>query len=198
MKEYTITRCCGTPDWDTVPTLAIDTLLWTSTTDIQAYAQICYDEDALHVCLRARENHIRAEETGPLGAPYEDSCLEFFFCPMPGDSRYFNIECNPTGCLYLGFGNEPNDLVRLLPECAPIQPQTQRTDDGWMVTYCVPYRFIRHFFPDFQPVSGSCIRANCYKCGDLTPNPHFLAWNPIQNETPAFHRPLQFGLMRFA
>lgn len=198
MKEYTISRCEAAPDWDRIPALAIDTLLWTENTDIRAQAQLCYDDSAIHVRLRAWEAEIRAEEQGPLGAPCEDSCLELFFCPMPGDSRYFNIECNPNGCLYLGFGDGPEDLVRLLPGHAPIIPQIQRTEDGWQVTYSVPYRFIRHFFPDFRPVSGGTIRANCYKCGDLTPNPHFLAWNPIEDETPAFHRPLQFGLMHFA
>lgn len=199
MKEYVISRCSGQPDWDTVPALAIDTPLWTPPVDIRAQAQLCYDDAALYVRLRAWETHIRAEETGPLCSPCEDSCLEFFFRPDPEDTRYFNIEFNPNGCLYLGFGNELKDLVRLLPHHAPIVPEIVILSDGWQITYSIPYTFIRHFFPQFRPVSGGTIRANCYKCGDLTPTVHFLAWNSVEDGVNhTFHAPKLFGLMRFA
>ncbi|MBR5570284.1 MAG: hypothetical protein IKW10_05250 [Oscillospiraceae bacterium] len=42
------------------------------------------------------------------------------------------------------------------------------------------------------------IRANCYKCGDLTPKPHYLSWNPVTSPNPDFHRPQDFGLMTLA
>jgi hypothetical protein len=77
-------------------------------------------------------------------------------------------------------------------------PEIQRFEDGWSVTYQIPYRFIRHFCPTFEVVSGGTIRANCYKCGDKTVQRHYIAWNPIVQETPAFHVPEKFGLMRFA
>lgn len=198
MKEYTITKCSGSPNWDAVPPLAIDTFLWTEPVDIRAEARICYDDQGLYIHQRAWEKAIRAEETGPLGSPCQDSCLEFFFRPDPEDLRYFNIEFNPNGCLFLGFGNSIQNLVRLLPLHPPIVPQIERLPDGWTVTYQIPYTFIRQFFPDFQPVSGGCIRANCYKCGDLTPQVHFLAWNSVVDGTnDTFHYPKLFGLMRF-
>lgn len=198
MKEYTITKCSGAPNWESVPALAIDTFLWCEPIDIRAEARICYDEEALYIYERAWETHIRAEEHGPLGAPCQDSCLEFFFRPDPEDTRYFNIEFSPTGCMYLGFGNKLPDLVRLLPAHDPLKPQFERLEDGWSVTYKIPYTFIRHFFPAFRPVSGGCIRANCYKCGDLTPVEHFIAWNPVVDDIHrTFHNPTQFGLMRF-
>lgn len=37
------------------------------------------------------------------------------------------------------------------------------------------------------------LRGNFYKCGDATVQPHYLAWNPVTSETPAFHRPWEFG-----
>jgi len=197
MREYTITKCSGTPNWASVPALAIDNFLWCDPVDIRAQAQICYDDRALHVRLQAWESHIRAEEQGPLGSPCEDSCLEFFFRPDPEDTRYFNIEFNPNGCMYLGYGNTRDELVRLLPEVASIVPDIRRFDDGWSVTYQIPYRFIRHFCPSFEAISGGSIRANCYKCGDKTVQPHYMAWNPIVQEEPAFHVPEKFGLMHF-
>lgn len=198
MREYIIEFVTGQPDWNTIPKLPIDTVLWTEPAPIRAWAQICRGDDRLHIRLSAEEPHIRAENREMLQEPCEDSCLEFFFCPDPADSRYFNIEFNPNGLMYLGFGSGIHDLIRLMPVDKPITPQIDRTENGWILTYSVPYHLIRRFFPNFHPVSGSCIRANCYKCGDLTVHPHFLSWNPVTSEKPAFHRPQDFGLMRFA
>ena len=197
MKTYTIVRQEDRIQWDSVPTLSIDTVLWLPAAPISAKAQVCYTESALHVCLTATEPNIRAEESGPLGQPCNDSCLEFFFSPVPTDSRYFNIECNPNGCIYLGFGSDRYNLVRLIPEKMPIVPQISRTSDGWRVEYSVPYTFIRQFFPEFSPVSGSAIRANFYKCGDETVQPHYLSWNPVELVKPDFHRPDFFASMYF-
>lgn len=195
MREYTITKITGQPDWDAIPRLDMDHLLWTPEVPITASAKICYDDSALHVRLEAKEPFIRAEHTSPTGMPCEDSCLEFFFAPIAGDSRYINIEFNPNAAMYLGTGTGPQDLLRLLPENPCFLPEVARFDGGWQITYQVPFGFIRQLFPDFGP-RGS-IRANCYKCGDLTPQPHFLAWNPVDSETPNFHRSQDFGIMHF-
>ncbi|MDO4870099.1 MAG: carbohydrate-binding family 9-like protein [Bacillota bacterium] len=41
------------------------------------------------------------------------------------------------------------------------------------------------------------IRANLYKCGDFTAQRHYLAWMPIDLESPDFHAPEYFGRMLF-
>ena len=105
MREYTIARTYDAPDFSAVEALPIDTLLWCPEVPITASAQLCYDDSAIYVRLSAQEPNIRAEERGPLGVPCVDSCLEFFFCPIAGDDRYLSIECNPNGCLFLGFCN---------------------------------------------------------------------------------------------
>lgn len=196
MKRYTIARVSGRPDWDALPALDIDEQLWRPPVDIGARAKIAWDDDQLYVRLEAREAHIRAEHTGNLGMPCEDSCLEFFFSPTPGDPRYFNIEYNPNASLYLGFGDGENPN-RLLPEKDWFGAKTCRTQDGWAVEYTVPFAFVRVFVPGFEPATGASMRANCYKCGDLTPAEHYLAWNPCTSEQPNFHRPQDFGLMIF-
>ena len=154
MKEYTITRCNGQPDWSTVPAVQMDYLLNTDPLPISAQAQVCYDDTALYIRLSAVEEHIRAELTGLLDEICDDSCLEFFFCPMAGDKRYFNIECNLNGCLFLGFGPNVDELVRLIPEVPSIVPQARRIEGGWETVYTIPYRFIRMFCPEFAPTSG--------------------------------------------
>ena len=196
MRSYTITRVDGSPDWQKIPCLSIDKQLWRPRVDISAQARIAWDPEKLHVKLSAREKYIRAEHTGTLGMPCEDSCLEFFFSPVPGDMRYFNLEYNPNASLYLGIG-DGKDPIRLLPERDWFGAHAEYTADGWQVEYTVPFSFIRFFFPGWQPEKGTEIRANCYKCGDLTRAEHFLAWNPCTGDIPDFHRPQDFGQMFF-
>lgn len=199
MKEYTIVRRPEQLDWTTIPVLTIDYQLRPTDCPVRAQAQLCYDDEALYVHLRATEEHIRAEHHGPLGEICEDSCLEFFFSPIPGDRRYFNIEVNPNGAMYLGMGSNVHNLVRFVNEEPAIRPQPRRTADGWEVSYAIPYTFIRQFFPEFKAESGCHIRANCYKCGDKTPQPHYFTWNPTPILPRAsFHNPDGFGIMYFA
>ena len=185
-------------DWSLIPSISMTQQAWTPAVDIVPTAQICYDEEALYLRLSAKEAHIRAEYTGLLDSPCQDSCLEFFFSPCEGDNRYFNIEFNPNCCLYLGIGTSVRDLIRLIPEEKDILlPEAVRTDDGWFITYRVPYYFIRRFFPDFTAAPGKTMRANFYKCGDLTVEEHYFAWNPIVGEVMSFHRTCDFGLLEF-
>ena len=197
MRKYTIIKKSDPFDWSAVPKLSIDHLLWSEPVAIKAEGALCYDETGLYVRLTAVEENIRAENTGSLGVPCEDSCLEFFFSPMEGDSRYFNIELNPNGCLYLGFGSNRYNLLRLIGRNDPFSVETSRTPDGWMVTYHIPWSFIQQFFPDFKACAGTSIRGNFYKCGDLTVHPHYFSWNPITLEKPEFHCPDHFGMLCF-
>ena len=195
MNEYTIVR---KTDWDKVPVLKMENCLFPSESGVTAQAQICYDEKALYVKLQTVEAQIRAELTGLLDEICEDSCLEFFFCPMEGDDRYFNLEVNPNGAMYFGFGTSVQNLYRLIPENHPIHPVIERTEDGWQVEYAFPVEFVQLFFPGFAPAPGKTIRANCFKCGNFTPIPHWLCWNDIPAERATFHCPEYFGIMTFA
>ena len=79
MKEYIIRPFTR---WEDIDNLEISERMWTPPVDIGACAKIGWTEDALLVRLEAHEALIRAEETGPLGHPWEDSCLEFFLSPV--------------------------------------------------------------------------------------------------------------------
>jgi hypothetical protein len=89
------------------------------------------------------------------------------------------------------------DSVRVLPknEDTLLQKKAARTADGWEVFYRIPVSFLRSLFPGYAFVPGTVIRANCYKCGDLTEKEHYLSWNPVDHPTPDFHRPCDFGAM---
>ena len=198
MKEYTIARRKENFDWDMIEKLVINEPLEPTESDVAAFAQIAYDDENLYVRLSAEEKEIRAEHHGKLDEVCEDSCLEFFFCPIMGDKRYINIECNLNGAIYLGFGTSIKDLVRLIPEFLPIKTEPKIIEGGWELVHTIPYTFIRQFFPEFSPKSGGAMRANCYKCADLAAIPHCFAWNPVPRlECCSFHNPDEFGLMHF-
>ncbi len=198
MKSYTITKKSETLDWTTIPVAPIDIHLQEEAVDIAASAQLCYDEKAIYVRLAAKEANIRAEYTDVLSQVCEDSCLEFFFSPIWGDDRYFNIEYNPNCCVYLGMGSGVHDLIRLVPGAPiPFSPKAIRTEDGWEIIYQIPFEFIRRFFPEFAPISGTKMRGNFYKCGDKTVQQHYLCWNMITSNPVSFHRPCDYGILEF-
>ena len=137
MKEYVILKVNSIPDWNAVPVLAVDTILWEPDCGIRMTQQLCYDETALYVRQRAWEANIRAEYSAPLSPVHEDSCMEFFFA-FGADERYFNFEINPNGCIELGFGPDRKNRVRLChkAERETFQPCCVRAADGWTAEYC--------------------------------------------------------------
>ena len=196
-RQYVITRVKEKQfNWSDIPDLPIDNILWEPDCGIRAFARLCYDEEALYASLRAAEAEIRAEYTAPLSPVHRDSCLEFFFMPEKGD-RYFNFEVNPNGCMHIGFGHNRADRVVLTrrDDAEFFRIKSERTPDGWAVSYRIPLSFLRLFYPEFA-FSG-LLRANAYKCGDDTAHPHYLSWNPVTSLQPDFHRSEDFGIMKF-
>ena len=198
MRSYTIVKKPESLDWSKVPAAPIDNHLWLDKVDIQCTAQVCYDDDALYVRMTAREANIRAEETGVQGMPCLDSCLEFFFRPFADSMRYINIELNPNCCMWLGYRNEENELIRIEEPSSILNAKAERTADGWEVTYQVPEALIAKYFDGFKFESGKKMPANFYKCGDLSVQKHYIAWNKIEQDEPAFHVPEWFGDVSFA
>jgi hypothetical protein len=201
MRSYTITRADNGLDETRTPRLSINTPYLQTPPNVHAYAQIGYTADALLLHLWIDVPKVRAEETGPIGMPCKDSCLEFFFQPEPDDPRYINVEFNSNGCLYLGMGTCIQDLIRLLPEaniCSIFDPRIQKLEHGWEIHYQIPYSLIRRLFPKFTATPGKTIRANCYACSDLSQPHYYLSWNPITEEPFTFHHSSCFGSMTFA
>ena len=159
-----------------------------------------YNENNLFLQFHVKEKHIRAIETLPNGSVWEDSCCEFF-CAFdhPG---YYNIETNCIGTQLIGWGKNREGRIRLSGttinavkkqstlERKIIEPQTG--DFEYLLTLVIPAStFVSHPNLKFKP--GMQFKGNFYKCGDKTPEPHFVSWNPINVENPDFHRPEFFG-----
>ena len=193
MKQYTIKKITGTPDWSNIPVVDMELSYHEGFVDIQGHAQLCWDEEAIHVHLWAKEENIRSELNGPLTEVCQDSCLEFFLRPTES-LHYFNIEFNPNCALWLGHGNGSSLMRMVLNEKeVSFSPKANLTDDGWEITYRVPFSFIQHFFPEFAPKEGLSFYGNFYKCGDNTQYPHWFSWTDVTSDPLCFHRPQDFG-----
>lgn len=195
--SYVVARVEGEPDWDEIPQVDIDHQQWTDPVEISAHAQLCYGDDAFHVRMWAEEADVRAEhpESDLLAPTYEDSCLEFFLMPVPGDGRYVNFEINPNCAICVQVGEEREGRTTLVRPDDPYDAVATRTEDGWEVTYEIPFSLIETVYPDFVAEPGLELRGNFYKCGNLTSERHYLSWSPVDSDTPNFHAPWSFGTL---
>ena len=194
--EYAVKRM-ERPDWGRADRVELTDTGWLPPAPVRAWAQLCHDGENLYVRMEAEEAPVRATLTGLLDQVCDDSCLEFFFAPEAEDGRYFNFEFNPLGALNLGFGGPRPTRVRQIvkqPE-ELFRPEPFQTAAGWGIQFQVPAEFVRRYFPCFQLAGESA--CNFYKCGDQTPRPHYLSWNPMTADSPDFHRRQDFGLLRF-
>ena len=194
MKTYDVVYTQEKPDWNSIPAVALEQHLWSDVRSIAPQAQVAWNENALYVRLTAKEKNILRRYTGPLDSVCEDSCLEFFFCPGE-DDRYFNFEFNPNGALYAGYGLPGKMRYRLYESYLNenLQIQTFELPDGWGVEFQIPVSLVEIFVPGFHLSSGMNLRANFYKCGDATVEPHYIAWSPIDLPNPCYHCPQFFG-----
>ena len=182
-------------DWKKIPELQIDQHNAPLVEPVKAIAQICWSEEEIHVHMSAWEMTILARFTGDNDMVCQDSCLEMFIRPDKKDGRYFNIEVNPNGACYFGFGYGRDSLIRLQPSDirSLLSIRTIVQQDFWEITYAFPVKLIRMFMPDFSLYEGRAMYANFYKCGDdIHPN-HELMWNLITNGNDDFHQPEFFG-----
>ena len=200
MRSYTVQKITGVPPWDSIPKAPIDTVLWRPCpVGLEAWAQLCYDDDYLKACLTALEKEPLARFVGFLDKVHLDSCLEFFFRPGENEGPYFNFEFNPLGTNFFGFGVDRGSIFRIVLEDYRqrfwVNPFT--IEGGWGIEFAISANLFKMFNPSFRFKSGLKTSGNFYKCGEETKIPHTLSWNPIEIDKPDFHRPNFFGQILF-
>ncbi len=161
----------------------------------KVYAALAHDDSNLYVCMRAYEFPFRAEVKEHDGPVHTDSCLEFFFSPDPSKHDYFNMEMNPLGMLKLHFGPGRRPRFQTVTDPTIFEVKPSSGDSWWQLEYKIPYDHIIKSCPVFTGKSGSSIKMNMYKCGELTANSHFVTCFPIDSAiypNPDFHRPEYF------
>lgn len=162
--------------------------------------EVSNDHEALMLKWHVQGEQLRAVTTEDQGPVWEDSCVEFF-CQVPGDAYYFNFECNCIGAMVgsrrKGRAEDvqplsPEEMALITRKCS-FPREAFKEKDGifeWEVEERIPLKLI---FRDRQAVFPQKLKANFYKCADLTKKPHYVSWQPIQLPTPNFHCPQFFG-----
>ncbi|NGM61637.1 hypothetical protein G5B30_06870 [Sphingobacterium sp. SGG-5] len=159
--------------------------------------QIVHSEDTIYIRYEVEEEYVKAQYIRPNESVYEDSCVEFFIS-LDNKHTYYNFEFNVLGTGLIGYGPAVKaDRLRLDPAVVEqvntfSQVFNSEGKKRWRLVLGIPKRIFNQ-----EVNSGRKAYANFYKCGDKLPQPHFLAWNDIENPTPNFHLPQFFGELSF-
>lgn len=177
--------------------------------DLYPYTPLCGGEIALSDGVLAVHFHVRGLDLRAMNTEdnmrqWEDSCCELFI-EDPDGGKYYNFEMNCCGKILSASGDGRKDRVkRPLSEMQRIRRISWKPEppaslpfnlEGdiytWDVAALIPLDLIGIDGNDLP----ESLRANFYKCGDLTAHPHYLSWSPIGTPKPDFHRPEFFGTL---
>ena len=197
MKSYIIKTCSEPIDWSVIERAELSECIWSPNPAPEAYMQAAF------IPIRGLVFHLvslsppsRAENWEPDSSVWEDSCLEAFLC-FDG-KNYINMETNSNSAMLCAIGPDRNDRRFLsLTDCELPQVSAVESSEGWEIYLFLPSETVEQLYGiELKP--GLEFTGNFYSCGDLTPAPHYAAWNSVQTETPDFHRPEYFGKLIIA
>lgn len=163
--------------------------------------RVAHDNEKLYLLYNVVGEQLRAVNTTDFGSVWEDSCVEFFM-QREGQLGYINFECNVLGALLSRKYESRDEAVsqsdEVMASITRYSTINHRYENGkqvsdWLMFLEIPKKAFG--FVDRESLTGKQIRANFYKCGDKTPEPHYLSWNPINLAHPNFHVPEFFGLL---
>lgn len=162
--------------------------------------RVAHNGEKIFLLYSVTGEQLRAVNTNDFGSVWEDSCVEFFM-QKEGDRTYRNFECNVLGALLAAHHEDRNTSERLtehMPSVVRFSNIKHRYENGkqvsdWTMYLEIPKKALG--FAENESLHGKNIRANFYKCGDETPEPHYISWNSINLPSPDFHVPQFFGLL---
>jgi hypothetical protein len=174
-----------------------------------AQAKVLYDEQFVYVIFRVEDRYIKATARKHQEPVFIDSCVEFFFTQGEDISQgYFNIEVNCGGTVVSRHQTAPKtnpqpltdneiDMLRIYHSEPRIVEPEKQSPTVWLIEYRVSYEILEKRCAVIRPATGVTWRANFYKCGDKTSNPHWLTWSKVDFPEPRFHLPEFFGTLKF-
>lgn len=194
-KKYGVIQTQREPDWAAIPVEQVACPCWGTTYTPETTVQCAYQPGKtlyIRMVCREAEPAVRCrEQDGPV---WKDSCMEAFLAAQR-EGSYMNLECNSAGALLCCVGEGRHDRLKLAESGLP-RPvlRSSRTADCWEVRLEITAETVKGLW-DLDLVPGGVLYANFYKCGDDTPQPHYLSWNPIDLPKPDFHAPKFFGVL---
>lgn len=201
MKQYEIQRFSEAAlregsVWADLPVAMVDTYIWGGEYRPRAEARLACSETGLFLRMEAWEPEafLRMEEEEHV---HKDSCMELFFQTLPEeDERYVNVEINPQGILHAKIGTSREDR-QLFPKTGiVVTPFLEKGETAhWGFVVEIPFSALEAVYGK-RPARR--MRGNFYKCGDMTPQPHYGVWSGYDWPRPDFHRPEGFGEFVYA
>ena len=171
--------------------------------------KMMYNEEYIYVIFRVEDKFVRAVNTDINSPVSKDSCVEFFFTPGKDISvGYYNLEVNCGGTPLFRFqkkrkvgeikvSNEDIKRIKIAHSLPKVVEPEIKEPTTWLIEYGIPIKMLDKYHDITKPEKGVIWRANFYKCGDATSNPHYLTWNKIVHPVPNFHLPEFFGEIEF-
>lgn len=166
--------------------------------------KITNDGQLIYLQFKVSEKYIRAEETIINGDVYKDSCVEFFISPR-ADGKYYNFEFSCIGVPHVAYGPDRYQRLKLpieiieqikIKSSLGTEPFAEKKGDfTWKLNVEIPINCF--IYDHLKSLDGLRARANFYKCGDATSEPHYLSWSPIGTEKPDYHQYPYFGNLLF-
>lgn len=176
--------------------ITVDTLNWPNQFPYHplTVVSLAHDGKRIFVEFFVRCNYLRAVNTENNSPVHQDSCVEFFLAPK-GRTPYFNFEFNCIGTLHAArrqdrhsgtpLTNEELAKVERYASCGTRPFREMEGLFSWSLIYAIPLELLGLTW-EGKPIE---MMGNFYKCADLTADPHFLSWAPIDTPEPDFHRP---------
>ena len=154
----------------------------------------------LHYFVRGLSLRAMADEDGEYVHP--DSCVEFFM-RKADELFYTNFEFNCIGTCLAARGQDrhsrtpftSNEYMKIR-RYTTVQREVFEEKKGiyaWELTAAIPLELMGLDASDLPEK----IRGNFYKCADVTANPHYVTWSPINLPAPDYHCPEHFGEICF-
>lgn len=196
-KSYQFPLVQDNFSWTEIPAATVATPLWGTVYCPATMFQCAYTRSGdFYVRMACQESHPTARNSSPDSPVWQDSCMEAFLSFSPDKTKYLNLEANSRGALFCAFGStRENRLLLADMQCPRPGVETVVTDGAWSVVFKIPAATIRALWGVEQMTPDDILWGNFYKCGDKTPIPHFLSWNPIGLPQPNFHVPCFFGAL---
>jgi hypothetical protein len=150
----------------------------------------------IHYFVRGLSLRAVAGEDGTF--VHHDSCVEFFM-RKAGELNYINFEFNCIGTCYASRHQSREISVpltssefRSIRRYTTVQREIFEEKKGiytWELVVAIPL-VVMGLDAGNLPEK---IYGNFYKCADMTENPHYVTWNPIDLPEPDYHCPEFFG-----
>ncbi len=201
--------------WEQADTIEIDSFFTTpraGSYQPEAKCRVLYDDKGIYLLYRVKDRYVKSTTTELNESVCRDSCVEFFVEP-DGNGSYINFEFNCGGNMLAscindctktaeGFADYQNlkhtdateiEIFHTMPTV--VNPELVG-DTTWRLGTFIPFTVFERYTNCKVPVTGTVWRANFYKCGDRTSNPHWASWSPVSELN--FHLPQCFQAVEFA